>query len=467
MFVGQAEVFGRAGASFRAKQGTERLSRIVRYRCTFVSECRKYSHQLKDSLIVKLAYFAHDLNDPAIPRRVTMLREGGAQVTLFGFHRSLKPPADSAGPIDFGRTYDGRPINRIPAIARTAMMLGRWRTEMIGADIVMARTLEMLFLASIARMRFAPSASVVYECLDIHRMMMGSNRLGSALRAIEGRLLKGSDTLVVSSPAFVSEYFAKRYPHLPSICLVENKLIFSEIGNVRDVIAQSPAPGPPWRIGWFGVIRCHRSLKLLAALCRSAPGLVEVEIRGRPTEALQQELDKTLPHTPAMSFLGPYSRSDLGQLYGGIHFIWAMDFYEAESNSIWLLPNRLYEGSLYGAVPIALSSTATAQWLREHSAGILLAEPLDASLAEFVHSHTGSDYASERAKVARIPHSALISDAAECKNLVHQLARKRKRPGDDYDKSPDDGASVKMAKELKEAAQDAGSKDTATRSRVN
>ena len=44
------------------------------------------------------------------------------------------------------------------------------------ANVILARNLEMLVLAIRARKRYAPQARVVYECLDIHRMLL-SNRL--------------------------------------------------------------------------------------------------------------------------------------------------------------------------------------------------------------------------------------------------------------------------------------------------
>ncbi|MDO8323579.1 MAG: glycosyl transferase family 1, partial [Phenylobacterium sp.] len=59
---------------------------------------------------MKLAYFVHDLNDPAVARRVRMLRAGGAEPVVLGFYRGDAPPDMIAGAeaVDLGRTYDGR-----------------------------------------------------------------------------------------------------------------------------------------------------------------------------------------------------------------------------------------------------------------------------------------------------------------------------------------------------------------------
>ena len=54
----------------------------------------------------------------------------------------------------------------------------------------------------------------------------------------------------------------------------------------------------PWRIGWFGAIRCRRSLLCLAEIARQHPGLVEVDIRGRITEAMGDDFQAIVDATP-------------------------------------------------------------------------------------------------------------------------------------------------------------------------
>ena len=59
-----------------------------------------------------------DLSDPAVDRRVAMLRAGGAAVTLAGFRRGAAPEAAGGlASIDLGRTQDGRFPQRIASVA--------------------------------------------------------------------------------------------------------------------------------------------------------------------------------------------------------------------------------------------------------------------------------------------------------------------------------------------------------------
>ena len=231
---------------------------------------------------MKIVYFVHDLNDAAVQRRVDMLMLGGASVTLLGFRRgdrlgALHGPAKI---IDLGATHNGKMLARIAAVVTAAFQRGRWQTALDGADIVLARNLECLALAVAARRHRAPQARLAYECLDVHRLMLGRGVPGRVLRALEGWWMKSCDALMISSPAFIVHYFLPRHRELPPQLLVENRVLSGE--EQTSPPQPDQAAGPPWRIGWFGVIRCARSLAALAALARAMPGQVEVVIRGRP-----------------------------------------------------------------------------------------------------------------------------------------------------------------------------------------
>jgi succinoglycan biosynthesis protein ExoL len=288
----------------------------------------------------------------------------------------------------------------------------------------MARQLETLAIAARARRLFSPGATLVYECLDIHRLMIARGAPGWAMRRLEGHLLRECQTLIVSSPGFVREYFEKFHARLPPVLIMENKMLAQEVSNPADVRALSRPPGPPWRIGWFGNIRCRRSLALLSELTELLPGRVEVVIRGRPAYTAIPDFDRTVAEHKGINFLGPYDRSrDLPRIYGEVHFTWAIDFFEEGGNSDWLLPNRIYEGSLFGAVAVALSSVETGRWLSEHGVGVLLSEPYGAALAKFFGDLGEKGYVAAKAAVDGLPIGALMDDSSDCERLVLALGR--------------------------------------------
>lgn len=362
-----------------------------------------------------ISYLVHDLNDAAVARRVAGLMAGGARVRLAGFYRR-DPVEQVAGvpALPLGRTEDARLGQRIAAVLRTLAAAGPLGRELAEADVLIARNLEMLALA--ARIR-RPGQRLVYECLDIHRLMLGHGPAGIALRALERALLRRCDLVVTSSPAFQSRYFDARQQRRHGIALIENKVL----GDAVPANDDGPPAGPPWRIGWFGNLRCRRSLALLDTLTRARPDRLRVVLAGRPTRAELPDLDAVVAANPNLSFLGPYSAADLPELYGSVHFAWAIDWFEAGLNSEWLLPNRLYESLAYGCVPIALSGVESGRWLAARGIGVRLDDPA-AELPGFLEGLTPAAHRRLRAQVAAVPRAAVVAGAEECRALVRSLA---------------------------------------------
>lgn len=375
---------------------------------------------------MRIIHFAHDLTDPAVHRMLRLLRCGGAtDLRAIGFRRRGPPVTEVAGidATDLGPTEDGRLAARAVTLLRAARG-GAWRAALAGADVVIARNLDTLALAALACRIAAPRAALVYECLDIHRLMVARGPVGAALRALEGRLLRRTALLIVSSPGFLRGYFNPVHGSaVPRSWLLENRPLAEEAPAAPP---QPPPPGPPWRIGWFGNLSCLRSLELLAALARALPGRVEVVLRGRPTPQLRAAVPAVAARTPGLVFLGPYDRArDLAQIHAGLHFAWALDFDDAGTNSAWLLPNRLYESTLHGVVPIALATDETGRWLAAHGAGLLLEEPLEQTVPARLAALDAAGYAQLAASVAAIPRAALVADASDCAALVSALAPRR------------------------------------------
>jgi succinoglycan biosynthesis protein ExoL len=317
--------------------------------------------------MLQILYLAQDLADPAVRRRILALRAGGANVTLAGFRRGANPLATIEGvaPIELGKTADGRFLQRIGAVAGACLSLKHRLRYVRKPDVIIARNLEMLAVARRTEALFGGAVPIVYECLDIHRLMLRDDIVGRALRAVETNLGRDARLLITSSPAFIEHYFRPLSGLEAPPMLLENKVL--EIGTAEEPANPAvayPAPGAPWKIGWFGALRCRKSLALLAEFSRKMEGRFEVVLRGRPAHSEFEDFEGFVRKEPFIRFGGAYRNpEDLAEIYGDVHFTWAIDFFEEGQNSAWLLPNRLYEGCRYGRVPIALKGTETARFL--------------------------------------------------------------------------------------------------------
>ncbi|MCK8785317.1 glycosyl transferase family 1 [Roseomonas sp. NAR14] len=359
-----------------------------------------------------------------------LLQQGGAEITSIGFRRGSRPAPEMPGTvIDLGQTRDGQFAQRIAAVARTLPKLGRYADAVRSADIIIARNLEMLILAAAARRRYAPETPLVYECLDIHRLMTGTGMATRALRLVERTMLRQCAGLISSSPGFVNEYFAKLTPRLPKVFLIENK-IFPAVNETRGV--PTVADGPPWRIGWYGVVRCTRSLGIIKQVMAENPGLLEVVVAGRPAKTEFPNPEKDFGGIPGLRYHGSFAdETELASLNRSVHFAWAIDFFEAGANSNWLLPNRLYRSSYYGAVPIAPGGTETARWLQRKGAGFVLDEVTPESVAALLKGMTMEKLAAARAALRAIPDADLVTSPEERFTLIRELGAlaRRKPPG--------------------------------------
>ena len=383
---------------------------------------------------VKVAYFVPDLTDSAARRRVRMLVRGGAEVAVAGFRRSASPVAELDGEpvLDLGRTQDGRLLRRAASAVRATFDRERLARFARGADGIVARNLETLLPAARAQALSPSKPPLVYECLDIHRLLLSPRGDGGLLRALEDRLWRKVDLGLTSSPAFIRNYFVARGFPAP-ICVIENKVLALEPGE-RPNPHPRPAAGPPWRIGWFGIIRCRRSFDLLSRLSRAAGGAIEVVLRGKPSMASFSDLEARVADEPFIHFASSYRNpEDLAAIYGDVHFAWAVDYFEAGGNSEWLLPNRIYESCAYGAPPIALAGVETGRWLAARGVGLTLAEPVADRLGETLGRLDAPAYAELAARVARLPAADVVCGDDECRALVnalHIVARRKRERAD-------------------------------------
>ncbi|WP_324291048.1 glycosyltransferase [Asticcacaulis sp. SL142] len=368
---------------------------------------------------MRVLYLVHDLEDAAVRRRTLMLEAGGASVYLAGFRRGPKPVSESTDKIiDLGETRNGAFAHRAAKTLTTAPSLIRALGDS-KPDIIIARNLEMLFLARQVARRFKPAPVIVYESLDIHRLLLRRDFIGALLRGAERSLMSRASLVVTSSPAFVENYFVPMQNLTLPVFLLENKVLDLS-GRVVGVPAAKKTDGVI-TIGWFGALRCRKSLDLLSALTRLMAGRVKVVMRGKPAYNEFEDFDAQVAAEPHITFEGPYSAEDLSALYAAVDLTWAIDFFEEGQNSKWLLPNRLYEGSRYGSVPIAMSGTETGSFVSRHGLGLTLDEATPQALMALFETLTPDCLSALRATLKACPPSLFTATRDDCVGFVDRL----------------------------------------------
>ncbi len=329
----------------------------------------------------RIAFFGHNVNDAAIRRRVIAFQRAGHEVIGIMPHRGPSGQFEWHV-IDLGETRDNAYSHRIMSILKGARIAVGHADLLLSCDLLYARNLDMLTLAVWVCRRLNLTAPLIYECLDVHHRLVGTAISARALRRVEGWLLKRCALVVISSPRFETEHFARYHTGAYRSFLVENRMIEGDAFPDRPTgPAPRPTIGTPLRIGWFGNLRCRRSLDLLLALAGRFPDDVMLYLRGYPAPGVFRDFEAELAPYPNVTFGGRYrAPQDLVEIYAAVDVVWAGDWYEAGANSVWLLPNRIYEGGYFATPAMAPSGTQTARWLSDHGGGLLLDEPVGPSL---------------------------------------------------------------------------------------
>ena len=370
----------------------------------------------------RILYLVHNLSDPAVGRRLAMLRLGGAEVEIAGFRRADAPLADlpSETVVELDITHDARMLQRLLATLKARYGAKRWAKVLARPDVIIARNLEMLAVAEGLLSLWDEPPALVYECLDIHRLMLRQDRLGRGMRAVEQRLMRRANRLITSSPAFLERYFDEQ--GAPPALLIENKVF----APGHDVVGRNPALDGfegPVRLGWFGALRCRKSLAALDGVSRALGGRLEVILGGRPALTEFEDFHRDVAASPHMSFGGPYLYpDDLPEIYSDVHLVWAIDFFEEGQNSAWLLPNRIYEGCLNGAIPIALAGTETAAFIERQGIGVVIPDIEPQTLQTLFAGMTPERLRGLAQGVADIGTRAFRCEVEECAALVARLA---------------------------------------------
>jgi succinoglycan biosynthesis protein ExoL len=382
-----------------------------------------------------LAFFGHDAGESTIIKRVTAFQAHGCKVLGFMFRRergaSAKPPQWEN--VDLGPTVDRNYLRRVPKLAAAVVTVLQHRHALARCQALYARNIDMLLIALVSRRLTGSRALVVYEVLDVQRVFIGERPINKLFRWAERRMLGSCDLLVVSSPEFMSRYFQPCQGYTGQWRLLENKISPQQLSADRAPAAlRGPPDPPPWIIGWFGRLRCMRSLDILCRIADRLGERVQIRLRGLPSEedVPMRALVQACAARTNLTYEGEYdSRRDLPDMYAGVHFAWCVDYQDAGANSDWLLPNRIYEGGLFGALALARKNTATARKVEREHLGWPFAEPLDQQICDFLDGLEVEAYTRARHALEGADRSLFVDDT-DTKELLEYLdacARQRGR----------------------------------------
>ena len=127
-------------------------------------------------------------------------------------------------------------------------------------------------------------AKLVYEIEDVHDVFFRNTLAARVMRFLERRILASADLVVLPSPGFAEGYLVPHQGYDRPYFLLENRI------QLKEVPARNAPPSEQaqawkkntdrWVIGWFGTLRCRKSMQLLSG-DRRTPGRQGLDLHAR------------------------------------------------------------------------------------------------------------------------------------------------------------------------------------------
>lgn len=388
-----------------------------------------------ESPVKSIAYFAGDATNPTVRLRIGSFLKAGVDVTGFTFrrHKFHQDFVPFWRNVALGETRDRHYVWRTPLIFGAFGKVWKERARLKQVEVLHARMFDMALLAMVAKWLINPRAKLVYEIEDVQAVFFRKTLTGAIFRFFERRVLAASDLVVVQSPGFVDGYLKPTQGYNGPAYLLENRIQLDEIPS-RDPSEASPVAQQwrsmrdRWVIGWFGTLRCQKSMRLLEEIAERLGDRVLIYTRGFPTETGLDAYMEIVNRHPNWIYEGPYTMpDDLEDIYGRVHFSWCLDFLDEGGNSELLLACRMYHGGYFGAVPIIAAKSQMARHLAPHGIGRAVSDAYVDDICDLLGNLSWDDYVRERNAVLAVRDELFLEDGSGMTGLLDAVAAIPKR----------------------------------------
>lgn len=377
-----------------------------------------------DSRSLKGVYLGVDATNPTLILRIGSFLRAGVDLTAFTFRRhkfntDFQPQWRN---VHLGATRDRNYLRRVPALLRAVWTLWQHRETIRKADFIYCRNIDLLALGLVARRIAGRKPLLVYEVEDVQEVFFKRTLSGRIFRKIEAWALRRTDLLVPLSPGFLHGYFEPVHGYDGPSYVLENRIQPADLSKNETPAGRLWEPiTDRWVIGWFGTLRCPKSMKILEAIADRMGDRVEIYTRGYPTETGIEAYRDVVERHPNWTYDGEYTiPHDLEAMYGRVHFSWCLDFLDEDGNSPLLLACRMYQGSYFGAVPLVVKGWEMDRWLTPHGFGHAFEAPYVDSICEFLEGITQEAYVKERARILS-QRDLFLEDGRDMSGLLDMI----------------------------------------------
>lgn len=300
-------------------------------------------------------------------KRIQIIGRRGVDTVTYAFKRPGHPLDSNIDHTILGTVEHGNYGRRLWTLIRASIQL--WK-EVNDADVVYAFGLDLLLLGWLATLGQKGGKKIIYELGDLPQKELEGTLKGGVVRAIESLLLSTVACLVVTSQAYLDDYFYKHYDLSAIDCrIIENKLDPKTTPPMKKRWKRDKKARKEWKIGYFGLLRCRRSWKTLKRLVRYDEDQFELYLRGIPMKI--DSLPRQAEGIPNVEYGGPYQNpKELPDMYAAIDLSWVA--YQHSSDAEWVRSNRFYEACYFQTPMVGQEGTLDGEIIEKYNIGFLI-----------------------------------------------------------------------------------------------
>jgi len=280
------------------------------------------------------------------------------------------------------------------------------------SDLIYASGTDMALLSNIAGIGLG--RPVVVEIGDIREIQVDPGLIGSLFRWVDKLLINRCKLLVVTSAAFIDNYYQKILKrNIPSL-VIENKLEASFLekegrNNILKVDEDIDFTNKRIRIGYFGLLRDEWSWKVLKSLALSNPDKLEIVFAGYTM--IDVDLEKEAGKHANIFFKGEYkSPQDLPALYNNIDLVWACypPIRSNDMNLKWARPNRFYQSCFFKKPIVTRFGCQDAIDVEHYKIGLIIKEENIDNVVKEVSRIQWKDLILWHQNMLKVPESVFV-----------------------------------------------------------
>lgn len=313
---------------------------------------------------MKILFVLPVLSDSYYRKRIEKLSEIGVHCSVVGFdrdHYKGKPwtiPAESLGKIQHGQYF-----RRLGILLKSIF---RIRKSLKNKDVIYAYNLDVLLISWLATLFQSGDIKIVYDVADIRSILAEEGFVSMILRSLERFLLKRTTVIVVASPAYIDNYFKPIQKIQGDFFVVENKL-------EKDLSHQTETVSPITKknhvtIGYFGMLRCEKSLSVLKQLAENSKGEIRLLLRGLFLNT--EDSEKEFRSLEFAKYDGPFVYpDDLHEMFANVDLVWGAH-YQTQANKNWAIVNRFYQACYFKRPLIVQAGSQNARLVKHYNIGM-------------------------------------------------------------------------------------------------